>query len=167
MSRPEIAAAGVGAGEVRRRARGLVPGEADLAALSALLGELARHQPVRPEEPGPSLGVWDREAVEEPLEARIGGRGRAARAVVEQDPDGGLALEEVQRRLVAGLVLYRIRWQGDAGHPHRRLVEDRREGGCPGWQLGSSSGDVELEEVEPTVEGLGVERVDVQAVGEV
>ena len=137
-----------------------------LPPLRPFFGGLPMSEPLAPKYQERALRLRDREAVEVALEAGVRRPGRAACAVVEHDPDGRLCLEGVQGRLVGGLVLDRVMGQGHAGHSHRRLVDQRREGGRARRVLRSSLGDVELEEVEPAVERLGIERVDVEAVGE-
>ena len=104
---------------------------------------------------------------ERSLEAgvRIAGRG-AARPVVEQHPDRGQPLEGGECGRIRGDLLNRVWRQGDAVDPQRRLIDGRRERFHPGRQMWRLSGNVELEEVVPTVERVRVKRVGVDPVGE-
>src|SRR4249919_960740 len=166
MGRPEVTAAGVGTCEVSGRTRPLVPGEGVAAALAALLGRLADQRAVAAEVEGARPRLRNREAVDTGLEARVRRPGSAASAVVEHDPDRRQGLEGVECGLVVRLILDRIMWQRYAGYAHRGLVDDRRYRGRAGRVLRFLPGHVELKEVEPAVERLRVERVDVEAVGE-
>ena len=72
------------------------------------------------------MGAGNREARERSLEAgNRRTRGRTARAVVEQDPNLGQALERSERGSVVRLRLDRVTGQRHSGDPHH-VAEDRR-----------------------------------------
>ena len=161
--RPDPARPGPGvAAEVRRRPRVGVPCEALGALPPDPVGELLAAAEI----PRSRLRPRYRKALERLLERGDRGSRRAARAVVEQDAHRRLGLEGGERRLVVRLLLDRIVRQADALHPQESRIEHGSGGPHGRWQLGSSPGDVELEEVEPAVERRRVERVRVDPVCE-
>ncbi len=138
------------------------------ALAPARAGGRAASAPPPEQIPGARRRAGDGEARERLLERRVRlTRRLAPGAVVEQHPNGGQRFEGGQRAAVGRLLLDRVGRQRDAVDSHRLLIDHRRggvdRGGVDDRRL---LGHVQLEEVVPAVQRVGVERVDVRAVGE-